>query len=125
MRRSDICGVGVDIEDIKRFKKILKNIHFQRKVFTDREINYCNNFPVPEAHFAVRFAGKEATLKALGPNRQGLMPNEIEILNRRSGEPFINMKRQKLKRDFRYLISLSHSATRAVAFSIIRKKSRP
>ena len=39
---------------------------FARRVFTDEERQYCENTARPAAHYACRFAAREATLKALG-----------------------------------------------------------
>ncbi len=125
VRLENICGVGVDIEDIKRFRGILKNKKLLKKIFTEKEVKYCKRFSSPESHLAVRFAGKEAVFKALacsdGVNKK-LMLNEIEILNRKDGSPFVNMKRRALKNRFAYFISLSHSERKALAFSVIGEK---
>lgn len=117
-----ICGIGVDIEDVARFTKVARNTPFLKKVFTDREIRYCRRFSSPEPHLAARFAGKEAVLKAFGAIDEKPSFNEIEILNRKDGMPLVNLKDVLLKKRFLCLISLSHSKTRVVAFSVIRKK---
>ena len=56
-------AVGVDIEDISRFKD--KSEEFIKRIFTDLEQEYCYKFSKPESHFAVRFCAKEAVIKAL------------------------------------------------------------
>jgi len=111
MRNGHIHGISVDIEEIRRFRKIADDGLFLSRVFTPREIAYCRRFSSPESHFAARFAGKEAILKALGMKKGSVMPKEIEILNKKNGAPFINIRKADLKRDFSYLISLSHSST--------------
>lgn len=118
-----VHGIGVDIEDIGRFRKILGNAPFWEKVYTPREIEYCMRRASPEMHIAARFAGKEAVMKALR-NRKGLSYNKIEILNRRDGSPFVNIKDKRMKRRFKFFISLSHSRTKAIAFSVV-KEERP
>lgn len=120
-RGEEVHGVGVDIEDIKRFSKILNNILFQENIFTKKEMEYCRGYSDPEPHLAVRFAGKEAILKALG-FENSLPYNKIEILNEYDGAPFVNMKNERLRKRFRFFISLSHSRTKAVAFSLITKE---
>ena len=60
-------GLGVDIVEIERMRKILKRSPaFARKVFSCEECCYCDATSQPEVHYATRFAAKEAVLKALG-----------------------------------------------------------
>lgn len=121
----NFCGIGVDIEDIARFRKVLSNKGFMFKVFTEKEIKYCRRFSSPEMYLAARFAGKEAVFKALSGNNgadKKVAFSEIEILNRKDGSPFVNIKISPLKNRFDYFISLSHSKTKAMAFSVITRK---
>ena len=61
------AGIGVDIVEISRMKSILeKTPAFARRVFTDEERAYCDASSRPAAHYASRFASREAVLKALG-----------------------------------------------------------
>ena len=61
------AGIGVDIVEISRMKSILENTPaFVRRVFTDEERSYCDASSRPAAHYASRFASREAVLKALG-----------------------------------------------------------
>ena len=50
---------------MNRFEEILGNKKFLSKIFTEKEIEYCMKRADPKKHFAVRFAGKEAIIKAL------------------------------------------------------------
>ena len=63
-----IFGIGTDIVNIKRIKKILnKNgVKFKKKIFSEKEINYCENKKNPISFYAKRFAAKEALSKAMG-----------------------------------------------------------
>ena len=54
-------AIGVDIEDIERFKG--KSDAFLDRVFTPLELEYCNKFNHPESHLAARFCAKEAVVK--------------------------------------------------------------
>jgi len=51
----------------------------ERRLFTDDERAYCRGRGVPAQHFAVRFAAKEALLKAIGAP-SGLRWRDIEVL---------------------------------------------
>ena len=53
-------GLGVDIVSVTRIKKALKNRKFKSKIFTPKEIAYCQSRKNPEIYFAARFAAKEA-----------------------------------------------------------------
>lgn len=62
-----LAGVGVDIVEIARMERIVeRNPRFVSRVFTDEERSYCENTARPAAHYACRFAAREAVLKALG-----------------------------------------------------------
>ena len=70
---------GVDLIEIERFRSVLDR-HGQRflnRVYTSREQDYCGG---RVSELAVRFAGKEATMKALGTGVRGISWREIEIL---------------------------------------------
>ena len=61
-------GLGIDIEDINRFKKLdfFKKKRFFEKIYLDNEIDFCNQMNPPYLYFAMIFSIKEATIKALG-----------------------------------------------------------
>lgn len=62
-----LAGVGVDIVEIARMERILERTpHFCERVFTLEERSYCDKTARPAAHYACRFAAREAVLKALG-----------------------------------------------------------
>lgn len=74
-------GLGVDIVEIARMKKILERTpSFARKVFSCEECCYCEDTAMPEVHFATRFAAKEAVVKALGCGfTRGIGVRDIEV----------------------------------------------
>jgi holo-[acyl-carrier protein] synthase len=111
--------VGVDIVEIERIQAALKRFgdRFLRRVYTEAEIAFCRG-RVPE--LAVRFAGKEAVMKALGTGARGVAWREIEILPLRSGKPVVHLhSRAKARAERIGLtavgISLSHSKEYGVA----------
>ncbi|MBB5801837.1 holo-[acyl-carrier protein] synthase [Saccharothrix ecbatanensis] len=82
-------GVGVDLIPVRRVRKLLDdNPQAEADIFTERERAYCSAKRHPYPHFACRFAGKEAVLKALGT---GLGPHmrwtDVEIVNAPLGRP--------------------------------------
>ena len=113
-----IFGIGTDIVNIKRMEKSLKkNSHiFKKRIFSNKEIIYCEKKKKPSSYYAKRYAAKEALSKALGTGiRKGINFKDIEILNDRFGKPSINLKgstanflRRKNKKK-KYFIHLSLS----------------
>src|SRR5258706_899697 len=84
-------SLGVDIEEVKRFEKLLRNKRFLNRVFTKEEIAYCFSKKNQAQHFAVRFAAKEAVLKAMGQVIAGLREKvghrDIGLKNNPDGKP--------------------------------------
>jgi holo-[acyl-carrier protein] synthase len=114
--------VGVDCEEITRFRRLLydKNERFYKRIFTPQEIEYCVSFRDPYPRFAVRFAAKEATIKALN-NIARPFYAEIEIHKNKREQPTIYIDKNKFKKIKQFVISLSlsHSDSHAVAFVIV------
>ena len=109
-------AVGVDIEDISRFKD--KSKDFIERIFTPFEIEYCQKFSNPESHYAVRFCAKEAVIKALSPFGIHIAEyNSIEIYKDENNCPQVRILKD-LEKDIRFELSLSHDRTKAVAFVI-------
>ncbi len=108
-----ITGIGIDIEDIARFRKkpFGKNKAFYKKIFTEKEIKYCFGRANPYRHFAARFCAKEAVIKASGKN---LLLNQIEVL-KQGKNPKIVVKGHNLNT----LVSLSHTKDYATAIVIL------
>ena len=115
----NIHGIGIDIEKVERFEKMLSAPGRLEKIFTRREIAYCKKFAHPSQRLAARFAAKEAVYKALGADQKKIKLREIEILNTPKGAPIVNLKSMNHK--FHLFISLSHTPSEAIAFSIVLK----
>jgi len=113
-----IFGIGTDIVNISRIKKALtKNKSaLKKRVFTEKEIKYCERKSNPSFYYAKRFAAKEALSKALGTGiRKGINFRDIVISNDKLGKPSIklngttaNFLRKKIKKKS-YSIHLSLS----------------
>jgi holo-[acyl-carrier protein] synthase len=122
-----IKGIGVDIIDVARIKRIVeKGRGFVEKVFTETEIRYCRDKYRPEVHYAGRFAAKEAFLKAMGTGLRGAMAwTDISVENNELGKPGITITGQTLenfkKKNFQAIhLSISHTREYAVAFVVIQ-----
>ncbi len=117
--------IGTDCEDIERFENLEKQ--FISKVFSRKETDYCLSTQKPAEHFAVRFAAKEAVIKAFmqAGCSIGLDLCDIEILKDRAGVPFAKLhadKQDKLN-SYTIRVSMSHSKNMALAFAIVFQKN--
>src|SRR5215470_8343310 len=118
-----IVSIGVDIVEISRVAERVSDpeSRFRKRVFTQNEIDYCESRFSKSASYAVRFAAKEAAMKALGTGwADGVGWQEIEIVNDAAGAPFLNISGRALERfkaigAKRAFVSLSHSKDSAIA----------
>jgi phosphopantetheine--protein transferase-like protein len=107
-------GLGADIIEISRFKRLHSTSPFIKRAFTKREADYCFKFKNAASHLAVTFAGKEAVLKAI--NSKITIPlSKIEILRDSSGVPHVTLGYEI---NFKIIISLSHSLKHAIAVAL-------
>ena len=124
-----IFGIGIDILDIHLFTESFnKSKRFCKRVFTENEIVYCESKLNKQQHYSVRFAAKEAVLKAIGTGwNEGAQWTQIEIKNDRNGKPTFICTGEVLKKLYEknicnLYLSLSHSETKAIAFVILETK---
>lgn len=126
-----VLAHGVDVVAIERIA-VLLDAHgdrFIHRVFTSAEQSYAEMSPVRRAErYAVRFAAKEAALKALGTGlRGGIHWTDIEVVGSLGGAPQLILRGEALSVATRlgieqWLISLSHSGGIAIA-SVIGGRS--
>jgi holo-[acyl-carrier protein] synthase len=123
-------GIGVDIIDNKRFKKLIKDNKFINRIFSKKEISASKKKLNKINFFSNRFAAKESFAKALGTGfRNKLNFKDIEIVNDKLGKPFylINnkikqiIKKNKKIANFELFLSISDEKDYSVAFTIIQK----
>ncbi len=87
-----IYGVGIDIIDIKRIKKVVIKYgnRFKNKCFHHNEILKSESRYNSVESYSKRYAAKEACAKALGTGlAQGVFWKDIEIRNNQYGKPYI------------------------------------
>ena len=126
-----LSGIGVDIIENFRIKKMIENKFFLQRVFSSYEILNSRKKKDKISYFAKRFAAKEAFSKSLGSGfRNNLNFKDIIVKNNRSGKPFfyINKKiktiiSKKFKtKKFNFFLSISDEKNYSIAFVIIQKK---
>lgn len=112
--------IGVDCIEIKRFFKYKNDFYFLSKIFTEKEINYCKDRNNSCQHYAARYAGKEAVMKAISHFGIQLSPVQIEILNDTKGIPYVTINAEHCGK-YKIRISLSHSDEIAIAFVVMEE----
>ncbi len=122
-----ILGIGVDLIEIERIKKVFSTEKKQERIFTQIEIR--DSQSAGFSSLAARFAAKEAFSKALGTGIRNIAFKEIEVLKDEWGKPYFNKKTLEphLERVFktnkvRLHLSLSHDQGRAYAMVIIEEE---
>jgi len=88
----EIFGVGTDIIEVGRIiTAIEKGPSFKKRVYTAREVNYCENKKKGKySSYAARFAAKEAVAKSLSEGvGENVSLSEIELTNTENGAPYI------------------------------------
>lgn len=83
-----ITGLGVDIVEIERMAEALRRRpRMKERLFSEEERAYCDKRNKPEIHYAMRFAAKEAVLKALGTGFSGMRFRDVEVMRDERGRP--------------------------------------
>lgn len=112
-------AIGIDIVEIARLKKAIaqRGEAFLKRIYTESELkSYRKKLP----SLAVRFAAKEAVIKALGKPTAGIKLKDIEIVADEKGKPLVNLygeaqnQAKALGLD-KIAVSLSHSKEYAIA----------
>ncbi len=122
-----IYGIGIDIVKIGRIRRASEKWgrKFLERFLSQEEISYCSEKNDPYPSLAVRFAAKEALIKAVGA-KIIINMKDIEVVNDETGRPFIRPGRrleayfrgEKIRRCH---LSLSHEKEFGVACVVLEK----
>jgi holo-[acyl-carrier protein] synthase len=129
----EIVGIGTDIIECIRIGRLIQKHgeQFLARIFTEREIRFCQARKRPMEHFAVRWAAKEAVLKCLGTTWQpGLAWTDIEIRHNATGMPRVVLRGAVLDLAQRrgagtILLSVAHCRAYATAFATAVRSRMP
>jgi holo-[acyl-carrier protein] synthase len=122
----NIVGIGTDIVECHRIGRMIEQHGelFLTRVFTAREIRYCQARKHATEHFAGRWAAKEAVLKCLGTGwRKGMCWTDMEIRNDPDGAPKLHLcgaarDRARSLHIADILITISHCRAYATAYAL-------
>lgn len=115
-----IIGLGTDLIEIDRIKKVCEKEAFLVRYFSKKEIEFFqNNFTKLAGNFAV----KEAVSKVLGTGFLDFSPRDIEVLRDDLGKPYVNLYNNALDRAGKLyitnlLVSISNTKEHVVAVAI-------
>jgi len=114
--------VGLDVVSVSEVSAALNRFgdRYVDRVFTAREAAYCRASATIAERLAVRFAAKEAAVKALQPERRWTDWRAIEVKRDRSGRCGLVLHREAASLASRhglrhFALSMSHDGDCAVA----------
>jgi holo-[acyl-carrier protein] synthase len=122
----EIVGIGSNIVECYRIGRMIEQHGelFLTRVYTAREIRYCQRRRHTTEHFAGRWAAKEAVLECLGTGwRKGLTWTDMEIRADAAGRPRLHLcgaarERAQSLRIADIMISISHCRAYATAYAV-------
>ena len=122
---ASVIGLGVDLVEVDRFRRTLA----RTPATDDPAVHRRASGPMPSTardpteRYAVRFAAKEAVMKALGVGLGAIDWHDVEVVRAASGAPSLRVRGRAaaLADDAgvsRWLVSLTHTVTTAEAVVI-------
>ncbi|MCL2379277.1 MAG: holo-ACP synthase [Coriobacteriia bacterium] len=127
-----VVGLGVDIVEIERMRAALqRRPRMKQRLFSEEEQWYCEHKARPEIHYALRFAAKEAVLKALGTGFRGMKFLDVEVARDEKGKPYPRLygaaaEYAQQMGIVEMHLSLSYTQTTAVASAVaLTNQARP
>ena len=119
-----MIGIGVDLVEIDRFRTSLdRTPGLIDRCFTADEAAYALRRRDPSERFAVRFAAKEAVMKAMGVGLGEVRMVDIEVRRAESGAPSVLLHGTAATHAeslgiTRWLLTLTHTAHHAEAIAV-------
>jgi len=115
--------MGVDIAEVERIRAAIDRHGetFLRRLFTQRERSYCEQYRNKYERYAGRFAAKEAAMKALGTGwRRGVRWVDLEVVREESGRPTLALTGEaaEIAKQLgvrRIALSITHTESQALA----------
>lgn len=127
-----IFGVGTDIVELSRVQATYDRFgeQFAKRILMQEELELFHRSKQPVRFLAMRFAGKEATVKAMGTGfAHGVWLRDVGILNNDWGRPLVVWS-ERGQRVCKRLgigsghVSLTDDAGLVVAFAVVETADR-
>lgn len=121
---TSIVGIGVDAIDIARFRATLERTPSMRtRLFTATELEYVAAQSDPVPSLAVRFAAREAVMKAMRLGLGSIDFHDVEVRRAESGAPSLVLtgkaaEHAAVRGVAEWHLSLTHSDTTAIAYVV-------
>lgn len=128
-----IFGVGTDVVELSRVQAAYDRFgdRFVCRILMAEEIELFRRSKQPVRFLAMRFAGKEATVKAMGTGfAHGVWLRDVGILNNDWGRPLVTWSERGRRVCDRLGIgdghvSLTDDAGLVIAFAVVETAARP
>jgi holo-[acyl-carrier protein] synthase len=119
-----VTEIGTDLVDVDRFRRVLmRRPGLVERLFTENEQRYAAAAKDPAERLAVRFAAKEAVMKALGCGLGAVRMVDIEVIRDDAGNPSLVLHGSAAERAFArglesFNLSMTHTHTVAHAMVV-------
>ena len=122
-----IFGIGTDIVEMSRMQSTWERFgeHFARRILMDEEMELFKRTKQPARFLAMRFAGKEAAVKAMGTGfAHGVWLRDVGVTQNEWGRPLIiwSERGQKVCKNLgigKGHVSLTDDAGLVMAFAVV------
>ncbi|MEX2659074.1 MAG: holo-ACP synthase [Acidimicrobiales bacterium] len=88
-----MIGIGTDLVELDRFRTVLaRTPSIAERIFSDEERAYADRRSDPTERLAVRFAAKEAVMKAMGVGLGAFPLRDVEVVRTDAGQPTVTLR---------------------------------
>lgn len=123
-----MLSVGVDLVEISRIEKSIKNPRFCKRVLGKTEYLQLMTRGFPVQSVAASFCAKEAFSKALGTGVRGFELCEVELLREENGRPYLRLSgaaaRLAQENLLEFAVSVTHTKMYAQAVVIAEQRGQ-
>ena len=124
-----IFGVGTDVVELSRIRNTWERFgdHFVQRLLMDEELRLFEKSKNPVRFLAMRFAGKEATVKAMGTGfAHGMWIRDVGITSNDWGRPLVvwSERGERVRRRLGIgegHVSLTDDAGLVIAFAVVER----
>lgn len=121
-----MIGIGTDLVEIERFRTVLdRTPGIKTRSFTAAEQAYANAKNDPAERYAVRWAAKEAVMKAMGVGLGTIDMVDIEVIRAESGAPSVLLHKSAAAKaqelgitEFKITLTHTESIAQAIAVAL-------